>query len=396
MKFRRLTCTEKIAIYAVLLHNSSNGKPRYGDIKHQAALYNVSERTVQRVWTKGQENRPFTTPAPRQRKQTDILDLQTRVSKLPATKKMDIRTMAEALQMPKSTLHDAFAAGVLVRKHSSLKPLLSDENKAARKQYAYSFVHLNDGHLKFDPMLDRVFLDEKWFYLRKIKNKFYLAPWEDVPTQSTKNKRHIPSVMFLTAVARPRMVDGVLFDGKLGIWPFVETVAAQRRSHRREAGTLETKTVSVTKATYKNMLIKETFPAIFEKFPCDFQRIIVQHDNAKPHAVIWTQPANSPDLNILDLGFFNSIQSLQHKMTAFTVDELIGNVKKAFTDIPAESLENVFYTLQSVMECILETDGSNKYKLKHIGKAAKRRSGDLEETLTCSVDTYLAARIADF
>ncbi|ETV90078.1 hypothetical protein H310_15088 [Aphanomyces invadans] len=145
----------------------------------------------------------------------------------------------------------------------------------------------------------------------------------------------------------------------------------------------------------------------------DVQRIVVQHDNAKPHTVSFDseviaasklnrrhivfgdQPANSPDLYVLDLGFFNSIQSLQQKIPAFTVDELISNVTSAFANVPAESLDNVFYTLQSVMECILETGGSNKFKLRHIGKEAKRRNGELEESLTCSADTYLAARLAD-
>ncbi|KAF0702551.1 hypothetical protein AaE_015855 [Aphanomyces astaci] len=412
MKSRHLLESEKIAIYAVLLHHSTNGKLRYGDLKQQASLYNVAERTIQRVWAQGQAQRSFKSPPSRQRKPADILSLQERVSKLPPTKKMDLRTMSEALHVPKSTLHDAFVAGVLVRKHSSLKPLLTDANKEARKRYAMSFAHAVNGTITFDSMMDRVFLDEKWFYLRKVRNKYYLAPWEDVPHQSTKNKRYIPSVMFLTAVARPRMVDGVHFDGKLGIWPFVEVVAAQRRSNRREAGTLETKSVTVTKAIYKKMLVDQTFPAIFEKFPRNVQRIVVQHDNATPHAVttdpavvaasasdgrrivFGEQPANSPDLNILDLGFFNSIQALQQKMPAYTVDELIRNVENAFTNVPSVSLDNVFYTLQSVMECILETGGSNKYKLKHLGKEAKRRRGELEESLTCSADTYLAARLA--
>ncbi|ETV90121.1 hypothetical protein H310_15049 [Aphanomyces invadans] len=101
---------------------------------------------------------------------------------------------------------------------------------------------------------------------------------------------------------------------------------------------METKAVTVTKATYRSMLVSKTLPAIFDKFPMDVQRIVVQHDNAKPHAVSFDseviaasklndrhivfgdQPGNSPDLNVLDLGFFNSIQSLQQKMPAFTVD----------------------------------------------------------------------------
>lgn len=35
------------------------------------------------------------------------------------------------------------------------------------------------------------------------------------------------------------------------------------------------------------------------------------------------QPSNSQDLNVLDLGFSTTIQSLQHKESLLTIDELI-------------------------------------------------------------------------
>ncbi|RHY14716.1 hypothetical protein DYB32_010824 [Aphanomyces invadans] len=173
------------------------------------------------------------------------------------------------------------------------------------------------------------------------------------------------------------------------------------------------KSVTVTKPTNKKTLVDQTFPAIVDKFPHNVQKIVVQHDNTTPHAVtidpgvvaatvsngrrfaFGEQAANIPDLSILDLGFFNSIQALQQKMPAYTVDDLIRNVENAFTKVPAVSLDVVFYALQSVMECILETGGSKKYKMQHIGKEAKRRRGELEESLTSSADTYLAARLAD-
>ena len=40
------------------------------------------------------------------------------------------------------------------------------------------------------------------------------------------------------------------------------------------------------------------------------------------------QPLNSPDTNILDVGFFNSIQSLQDMITFNTADELFEEVKR--------------------------------------------------------------------
>lgn len=63
----------------------------------------------------------------------------------------------------------------------------------------------------------------------------------------------------------------------------------------------------------------------------DPRRIVIQHDNATPHGAAMTaeaaaagheagwsisfafQPPKSPDLNVLDLGFFSYIQSIQHR-----------------------------------------------------------------------------------
>ena len=58
--------------------------------------------------------------------------------------------------------------------------------------------------------------------------------------------------MFLSAVARPRYIDATdhFWDGKIGIWPFIEWVPAQRSSINRPAGTLEMKNITVTRDVY--------------------------------------------------------------------------------------------------------------------------------------------------
>ena len=95
--------------------------------------------------------------------------------------------------------------------------------------------------------------------------------------------------------------------------------------------------------------------------------IRIQQDNATPHGkadgdvmkedgsiegwniTLNNQPPNSPDLNILDLGFFNSIHSLQMKKTMSTVDELITAVEQSFAELEYSTLNDLFMTLQSVM-----------------------------------------------
>ncbi|TBU00161.1 hypothetical protein CWI36_1726p0010 [Hamiltosporidium magnivora] len=104
--------------------------------------------------------------------------------------------------------------------------------------------------------------------------------------------------------------------------------------------------ISVRAVHCKNMIIDNVILAIKSKFPPAYKKktIYVQQDNAKPHfsdndadivalasADDWNikfkaQPANSFYLNVLDLGFFNSIQSLQYEASPHTIDELINCV----------------------------------------------------------------------
>jgi hypothetical protein len=97
-------------------------------------------------------------------------------------------------------------------------------------------------------------------------------------------------------------------------------------------------------------LINKVLPAIKEKWPPEHahETIFIQQDNAPCHVSsddeefqraafeggfdirLICQPANSPDLNVLDLGFFSAIQSLQQKIATKKVDELIEAVESAF------------------------------------------------------------------
>lgn len=208
-------------------------------------------------------------------------------------------------------------------------------------------------------MMNRVHVDEKWFYLTQVNKKLYLLPEEESPVRTCHHKGYIIKVMFLAAVARPRHDEerGEMFDGKLGIWPFVEWIPAQRNSVNRPHGTLEMKPVTVTRDVYRQMLVQHVIPAIKTKWPARERGnvIYIQQDNARPHVPesdpaieaselaggwcikITNQPAQSPDMNVLDLGFFNSIQSLQYREAPRTMAELADAVKKAFDETPHEA-----------------------------------------------------------
>ncbi|CAB1112923.1 unnamed protein product [Ectocarpus sp. CCAP 1310/34] len=212
-----------------------------------------------------------------------------------------------------------------------------------------------DAH-KFHHFFDFLHLDEKWFYICKQGQRYYFYEGEHLPIRKVQHKSHVIKVMFLAAVARPRYDSSRSrqFDGKIGIYPFTVQRAAQRNGRNMAAGTMVTHSVEVNRTLYKK-LNNNVFPDIRAKFPSS-PIIFAQQENAPGHRAmedpdvvaaagqgagrieLVNQPPNSPDCNILDLGFFNSIQSLQDRTTPTTVEELVAEVERALWAQKPETL----------------------------------------------------------
>ncbi|ETW05208.1 hypothetical protein H310_04196 [Aphanomyces invadans] len=249
-------------------------------------------------------------------------------------------------------------------------------------------------------MLQYVHLDVKWLYLTKVSRKYYLVPGKKEPKREYKSKRNITEVMFLCAVARPRYdcVTDKWWDGKIGVLPFVATVEAQRDSVNRKGGTLENKSVVVTKDVYCTVLLEKVLPAIVAKWPQVDNTIKLQHDNDRALSLGWMmslapQPPNSLDTNVLDLGFFAAIQSLQQRKSARTIDELVGHVECAFEEHPLVRLNHTFLTLQSCVVETLKLFGGNGYKVPHKSKHKEERNGMLPENVLCPSVVFDAAMV---
>ncbi|RZC64905.1 hypothetical protein C5167_008597 [Papaver somniferum] len=104
------------------------------------------------------------------------------------------------------------------------------------------------------------------------------------------------------------------------------------------------------------------------------------------------QPPNNPDLNVLDLGFFNAISALHHTDAPTTVDEFIASVTRAFENFSVEDANNIFITLQSCMKEILRIKGGIHYKIPHIHKWRLIRDGQLPNVLECDPQVLNEAR----
>jgi hypothetical protein len=118
---------------------------------------------------------------------------------------------------------------------SKLKPALKDSNKVHRFLFCASQVKEASIALRapvYEDQMDRVHVDEKWFWLCKDGERYILAEGEEPPQRYVCHKCHIEKVMFLCAQARPRLdpTNGQWWDGKLGIWAIGDFTMAQRNS----------------------------------------------------------------------------------------------------------------------------------------------------------------------
>ncbi|XP_015165532.1 uncharacterized protein [Solanum tuberosum] len=407
---RELSNDKRIALYEMLLAKSVNGKLGQGVRKMVASHFSVSLRTVYRIWkqsgygTQNDVSRRKAKNCGRKRIEIDM----NRFREIPLRKRTTLRTLACSLDVNKSTLGRRLKGKEIQRHSNTIKPFLTEQNKISRLQFCLSMVDRDSipDDPSFIDMYNIVHIDEKWFYMTKKKQTYYMLPGEEEQLRSCKSSNYILKIMFLVALARPRIdaLGNVLFCGKIGIWPFVIQEEAQRGSVNRPAGTLETKPISVVnRDVIRSFLIDKVIPSIKEKWPIgdSTHPIYIQQDNARTHVKInddefrqvasqdgfdirlMCQPPNSPDMNVLDLGFFSAIQALQHQEAPKNIDELISVVTNAYEVFPERISNRIFLTLQSCMKEIMRIGGFNKYNIPHIKKEILQRTGQLPISLKC-------------
>ena len=268
---------------------------RRGTIKNVADLFQINFITVSKIWKRaavsfangGVVDVTQRFPKRPGRKQVEI-DF-TSIMTIPLRRRTNIRSLSSEMKVAKSTLHRRIKEGAIRPHSNALKPQLTDENKQVRLRFCLSMLESESLNTKpvFRSMFNVVHVDEKWFYMTKESERYYLHLEEEQPLRTCKSKKFIAKVMFLVAIARPRFDCSYYreFDGKIGIFPFVLKEPAKRNSKNRIAGTLETKPIlSVTKEVYRRCLIGKVLPAICSKWPRENgTEIFIQQDNAKPH-----------------------------------------------------------------------------------------------------------------
>jgi hypothetical protein len=445
-KYRTTTFAERYAICLTVRATMVDGRVKKGIHKELALQLGLGRVTVSRQWATIRDRlAPLLITEPDVDKHPEVIrnnqvllfadgkssrkrgkykydrtEVDAAIKAIPHKLRRSIRKVAMRIGMAKSTVNQYVhprlpdEVPLLRRAVSKLKPTLTDTNKETRYTFALDQINMATVHLvrpRFLDMMDRVHLDEKWFHMCQDGEGYYLCADEEPPERYVKHKGYIGKVMFLCAQARPRWDShrNMQWDGKLGIWPIGNYTLAQRSSVNRPAGTTEWENVNMCNDLYRDMLLNFVFPEIMNKWPVgqwndpNF-KIKVQQDGAGGHSKfddayltqaledlgltdkisIYTQPPNSPDLNICDLGLFNALQAAYYDHAPKNEVELITLVEQTYADYPHQQINRLFVTLQSIFNCILEHHGGNQFKIPHMNKARLEREGRLPVAIVCT------------
>lgn len=133
---------------------------------------------------------------------------------IPLKKRGNIRSLAKALNVSHATIQRFVKKGKKKRHSNAMNPTLTATNKIMRLRWCLGHVIPGTINIisRFKDMFKMVHVDEKWFFMSKTSQTFYLAPQESHPYRSSKSKFFNVKVMVETAVARSIILeDGLLF-----------------------------------------------------------------------------------------------------------------------------------------------------------------------------------------
>lgn len=415
-KTKELSNEERIALVAMLIGMAPNGRLPHGALTNVGKIFGVNRDTARRHWQNATLSRSQGTIVQHEIKSKkhqrgrkllwDREAIKEATKEVPVNVRDSLKALSAQLDVPESTLYHM--RHVVFKRHTSaIKPKLTDDHKIARIDYALTMRDAEKDNKTYQDMYDRVHVDEKWFYLTKDKRCYILAIDEEPPKRTTSHKGFIAKVMFLCACARPRrLLNGEWWDGKIGLWPIGRWGRAKRKSKNRPKGAPVWINENVNRDKYRELMIDKVLPAILAKFPKTYleRGVMIQQDGAKAHIdpadaewldaleqlapgniiVLYNQPAQSPDLNINDLAFFRSIQSLYYESAPANQEELIQAVLEAFRRYCPTKMNRMWLTLMSCCNQILEHNGDNHYSITHMNKEKLEREGRLPKVIDVS------------
>ncbi|OQR85793.1 hypothetical protein ACHHYP_20544 [Achlya hypogyna] len=176
-----LTEHERRGVYDRLLAVSVDDLLPRTAYREVAEHFHCSPCTVKRVWARGQRSIAAGSLATVVTSKICGIrahagDIEAKIKAVPHHLRQPLRSLASQAAIPKTALIWHMKASTRLKARSSyVRPMLTDANKRARLASASSFVRPSSGGTNtFVNMHDYVHVDEKWFYLTKVKRRFYV------------------------------------------------------------------------------------------------------------------------------------------------------------------------------------------------------------------------------
>ncbi|XP_026436573.1 uncharacterized protein LOC113334561 [Papaver somniferum] len=166
---KNLTNEQRLDIFHFLLKESKKGRPQKRSVPMAAQLFSTSESTVKRIWKRGKDceakKLPFDVSSrkpTRVRPKPKKVDF-SKIMEIPLRRRTTIRSIAEALNMPKSTVHRYVKKGAIKKHTNAIKPAFTVDTKKARLEFCLGMLELipYKDNMMTKPMYDVIHIDEK-------------------------------------------------------------------------------------------------------------------------------------------------------------------------------------------------------------------------------------------
>ncbi|ETW05385.1 hypothetical protein H310_04301 [Aphanomyces invadans] len=196
-----LSNDQRTALYQELLTVSTNGTLSREKMETVCKAFGVHSSTGWRIWKRGNDSKSTGACADVKsrkhlsgRKKIYTTDeIEKRIKAAPVHRRQTHRSLAAATGLSKWTIWNFIRQKWITPRTSWSKPKLKPEHKTQRMSFCS--MHLSDvGQREFNDMFNVVHIDEKWFYLTKIRRRFYMWHDEAAPTRSLQSKSHITKV----------------------------------------------------------------------------------------------------------------------------------------------------------------------------------------------------------
>lgn len=274
------------------------------------------------------------------------------------------------------------------QRYCIVKPSLKEHQWAERWEFAEARANAD-----FEGW---VHLDEKMFYARLLRHRRLKLPmWLATPYRHLQSKTQIPSLHVLAALARPDA--GRQFDGKICCEQVARPYTAKKASKNHAKGEVYLKPANMDAALFLDLCTKHMIPAIKQKM-AHLPLVLVQMDGARAHTgkgnveklnaagalgpapkvEFVQQPAQSPDLNIMDLCIFASWASRNHKLQKFCsasdTKDLWSNVEETFwQDLDVETINKSWQDFKYICREVVRLKGGNHWTPPHMSPAVRQQ-----------------------